>query len=153
MSNIYDYSYDDLHADVAAIADQVTKSDFNPDIIIGVVRGGAIPGVYLSHTLGLPLKTIEWQTRDGGDREHRYDIIDIDIGEDDLKVLIVDDINDSGLTFTQILDDFKYFDPTKIDTHVRTAALITKPTSSHTVDFYGRIEEDNRWIHYPWEKK
>lgn len=127
--------------------------DFKPDLIAGIARGGAIPAVMLSHELGIPCEIFTWQTRDGGDKCHRYDIIDGVIQEDNLNVLMIDDINDSGLTFNQILDNWKYHNNNLIDKHVRTACLIERVNSSFNVDFSGVREDSEDWIVFPWERR
>ena len=39
--------------------------DENIDKVVGVSRGGLIPGVMLSHWLKAGFEPLEWQTRDG----------------------------------------------------------------------------------------
>ena len=36
------------------IINQIKQSNWNPDVVISVNRGGCIPGVYLSHILNIP---------------------------------------------------------------------------------------------------
>lgn len=126
--------------------------DFKPDLIAGIARGGAIPAVMLSHELGIPCEIFTWQTRDGGEKCHRYDIIDGVIQEDNLNVLMIDDINDSGLTFQDILKNWKYMDSDLIVKNVRTASLIERESSSFRVDFNGVVEYTDSWIVFPWER-
>ena len=39
--------------------------DKDIDKVVGISRGGLIPGVMLSHWLGAGFEPLEWQTRDG----------------------------------------------------------------------------------------
>ena len=39
--------------------------DKNIDKVVGISRGGLIPGVMLSHRLNAGFEPLEWQTRDG----------------------------------------------------------------------------------------
>jgi len=130
---------------------QYKLGDFKPDVVAGVARGGAIPAVILSHILHVPCEIFTWQTRDGGVKDYRYDIVD-NIDGNNLNVLLIDDINDTGLTFNQILDNWKYHNSNLVDTHVRTACLIERVNSTFTVDFSGVREDSEQWIVFPWER-
>jgi len=117
-----------------------------------VARGGAVPAVILSHILNIPCEIFTWQTRDGGVKEYRYDIIDDAITGENRNVLLIDDINDTGLTFNQIIENWKYNNPQLIDKHVRTACLIERVNSDFNVDFSGVREDSEHWIVFPWER-
>jgi uncharacterized protein len=120
------------------------------DYIVPIGRGGFIPGVILSHYLGLPMHPIMYQTRDGG-------IIDgIDVGiKDDIangkSILLLDDINDSGNTFLAILEEWDYNENSKGE--VITAAVLQRHTTAAPAGIVGRTVNDNRWVVFPWEKK
>jgi len=131
---------------------QYKLGDYKPDIIAGVARGGAVPAVILSHILEVPCEIFTWQTRDGGVKEYRYDIIDSIVEGNNRNVLLLDDINDTGLTFNQIIENWKYYNPQLIDNHVRTACLIERVESKFTVDFPGVREYNSDWIVFPWER-
>ena len=46
------------------IEDQMVHSNWMPSLIIGINRGGCIPGVYLSHRLKIPHEVIDIRLRD-----------------------------------------------------------------------------------------
>ena len=46
------------------IKNQIRQSNFYPEIIFSINRGGCIPGVYLSHLLNIPHHVIDIQLRD-----------------------------------------------------------------------------------------
>ena len=46
------------------ISDKMSKDDWKPDVIMGINRGGCIPGVYLSHRLGIPHEALDVRLRD-----------------------------------------------------------------------------------------
>lgn len=114
------------------------QDKFNPDIIIGLARGGLVPGVYLSHLLGIPFKALN---KDELFYNSKFDYP---------NALIIDDINDTGRT----LADFnsKYSD---LFDMVRYAVIVNNESSSFDVDYYGcrynKLEE-NDWFVFPWEK-
>ena len=110
------------------------------DKVVGISRGGLIPGVMLSHWLGAGFEPLEWQTRDG----EFQDKIKANGFNKNLKgTIFVDDICDSGLTIQQIKD---------IVPHSRWAVLHQK--ADIELDFVGeRLHNyDKRWIVYPWEE-
>ena len=50
--------------DVNAIVRQLVLSEYMPQVIVGIARGGLTPGVMLSHWLNLPFKPIHASLRD-----------------------------------------------------------------------------------------
>ena len=113
--------------------------DENIDKVVGIARGGLIPGVMLSHKLGAGFEPLEWQTRDG----EFQDRIKANGFNKNLKgTIFVDDICDSALTIKQIKE---------IIPNSRWAVLHQK--ADIELDFVGERlhNNDKRWIVYPWE--
>tara|TARA_B100001758_G_C18048647_1_gene421973 strand:+ start:222 stop:638 length:417 start_codon:yes stop_codon:yes gene_type:complete len=112
--------------------------DENIDKVVGVSRGGLIPGVMLSHWLKAGFEPLEWQTRDGEFK----DTIKANSFNKNLKgTIFVDDVCDSALTIMQIKE---------IIPKSRWAVLHQK--ADIKLDFVAeRLYNDNRWIVYPWE--
>ena len=93
------YTIDDLNVDLKTIIQQFKLASFSPELVLSINRGGCIPGIYLSHYLKVPHKVINIQLRDGDG------YIELDFDKKFLnkeRVLIVDDINDTGKTFGEI---------------------------------------------------
>ena len=111
-------TWDYIETAVDNIASQVESSELNIEYILGMPRGGLIPAVMLSHKLNIPL------FRPGMVLNN--------------KVLIVDDICDSGSTLQ------KY-------NVITTATIHTKATASVQPTFYYEVV-DKDWIVYPWER-
>jgi DNA (cytosine-5)-methyltransferase 1 len=63
-TTIIDYEYSDFRSGIDAIAKAITSSGWKPDYIVGIVRGGSVPAVYLSHKLKIPVQMVHWNTRD-----------------------------------------------------------------------------------------
>ena len=122
-----------------------------PTTIVSIARGGLIPGVYLSHLLGIKNIPIVWQTRDGSVKDSPPLI------SKDHQILIVDDINDSGQTFTEIMADIwlnnVQLSSDIIKRNVKTMSLFTRSSSNFDVDFSPNKLDNDFWIHFPWEKK
>ena len=158
------YSYENFYTDIRQIATWVETWDevstpslqWDPNLIISIARGGLVPGVYLSHMIGVRNKPVIWQTRDGKINE----TINIDSSE----ILIVDDINDTGDTLAWIKQDWdnsgKVFTDGKSEinweANVRFAVLTeNEPSKFGDVDYVSKFinkNEDPQWIVYPWEE-
>ena len=120
------------------------------DVIAAVARGGLIPGVYLSHYLNIPLYPIRWSTRDHAQCT-TYGDIEEDLQTTDIKILLLDDINDSGKTFAELHNDWNY-NPVKSRGLLKCASLFQRHSTIHPSDYYGRLIEDDSWIVFPWER-
>tara|TARA_S200000501_G_scaffold99054_1_gene92495 strand:- start:97 stop:558 length:462 start_codon:yes stop_codon:yes gene_type:complete len=129
------------------IEDQMVHSNWMPDLIMGINRGGCIPGVYLSHRLKKEHLVLDIRLRD-----HKA-TPDLSVLTKQYafqrKILIIDDINDTGATFKYIQENFGRPE------RVKFAALINNKPSEVTVDYHGyNIDKskDPAWIVFPWEE-
>lgn len=141
------YSIDNLNEDILSLISQVRSANLKIDVILSINRGGCIPGVYLSHGLKLPHKVIDLQLRDGTNIPDSNSVKNLKINSK--KILIIDDINDTGSTFIHLNriinanNTKKYF-----------ACLINNIGSKFQVEFYGRSinkVEKPSWYVFPWE--
>lgn len=149
----------DVRNQIATMCRQMALQKYIPDAIVGITRGGLVPAVYLSHYFNAPLYTINVSFRDtkiqGG--LHELDQL-VDAGK---KVLIVDDICDSGETLNFILDHLeeKYeFTSGSSTADVRFGVLFHNEASKCHVDpdFVGveiNKETEPCWIVFPWEQE
>ncbi len=115
--------------------------------IVGITRGGLIPAVMLSHRLNVPMLTYN-VTSYKGKKQQDLNIIQgrdlLDIITRDDKILVVDDICDTGITI-------RYMRELLADYDVTIASIIIKPNSKEGVDYYSAVINDNVWIKFPWE--
>ena len=129
------------------IEDKLVHSGWMPDVIMGVNRGGVIPGVYLSHRIKRKHIPVDVRLRDNVDTNNLDALYRaMDKGE---KILIIDDINDTGATFEYI--KFNCVS----NANVRYAAVINNKPSPFAVDYYGyEIDKsvEDRWVVFPWEE-
>jgi uncharacterized protein len=140
------YSYDHLTKDLEQIVSHLKHKNFRPDLIVGIKRGGLIPAVHLSHTFDVRMECIAWSTRDHVQREHNMVVSEaVDMGH---NVVFVDDINDSGLTMSQLKEHYVG----QRNANVVFTTLITKLDSQFTVDYAPFTLADDRWVVFPWEK-
>lgn len=116
---------------------QLVMTNFVPDIVVGLARGGLIPAVYISQFFDCKFYALN-KDEDFPMFEDMYE-----------NILIVDDINDTGATFTSVNNEISLW-----GIEVRFAALLDNAGSDFTVDYYGRgIDKVKNpcWIVYPWE--
>jgi len=128
------------------IEDKLVHSNWIPDVIMGVNRGGVIPGVYLSHRIQRKHIPIDVRLRDHNGTAN-LDALYRALDKEE-KVLVIDDINDTGATFEHIRFNCNQ------NTNVRYAAVINNKPSPFQVDYYGyEIDKsvEDRWVVFPWE--
>ena len=129
------------------IVEQIENSNWSPNVIISINRGGCVPGIYLSHRLNLKHKVIDIQLRDSN-RSPDFKLVKQKIKRFD-NILLVDDINDSGKTLKTIYD---LNNSSKI---IYNATLIYNQESKVKTHFYGKMikrSEDKNWYVFPWEE-
>lgn len=142
------YTYNFFREDLDRILGEIVDSGVQYEYVVGVVRGGAIPAVCLSHQLNIPMKCVSWSTyhRDQM-KESAMDIAeDIQNGK---KVLVVDDILDSGRTISELLEDWDV-ERNQID----LAVLVWNISQDINPDFVGRTidrETNKDWVTFWWE--
>lgn len=154
---IIDYTYDEFVDGVKSITKQIEESDFLPDLIVGIVRGGGVPAVYLSHRLKVPVQMVHWNTRDDTEWGNEHNAWVPEEIQGGLKVLVVDDIVDGGDTIKELLEDWQLSVAGlgKLNTdNIKVAAMWYNTAQDVVVDFYHKTvdrNEDQRWVIFPWE--
>lgn len=141
-------TYDLFGQGVRELAQTVADIGFEPDILLGIARGGLIPAGALGYALDCKnLFTISVEFYTGVDSRLDVPVMlppFLDAGDlDEAKVLIVDDVADTGRTL-ELVHQF-------CAGHVaeaRTAVLYQKPQSIISCDFVWR--HTDRWINFPW---
>lgn len=137
-------SWDNVEEAVYNIASRFNNIDY----VVGINRGGLVPGVMISQLLEAPHIPITISLRDQNCIEFSESYERLHPHEK--NVLVVDDINDSGATFSEYLDSI----PLTSQINVFTTAIIEKHASTHTCDFaWATVENDDTWYVFPWEKK
>lgn len=138
------YTYDNISNYVLNLRDQIVLSNYQPDLIVGIARGGLVPAVELSHLLNKPLKSITVATRDIFDERNDLD------GKDFMtkgKLLVVDDICDSGKTLEIVKETFDQY-----HFEARYACVFNRVGENNfNLDYCGHQFEGDDWIVFPWE--
>ena len=151
------FSWKDVETACLYIKQCLDYEDFKPDYIVGLTRGGLIPAVMLSHMTGTKVIPLDASFRDSKDGPESNVWLPEDITYGNKKVLIIDDINDSGATFSWIKENWNssVLGACKW-TGVKFAALVHNEASKAHTDYafitINKLEKDV-WIVYPWEQK
>lgn len=149
MPNYINYTFEDFCQDIENLKKQILLSGQKFDCIVGVVRGGAVPAVCLSHSLGIPLRMVCWSRY----HETQPEVIDEEIStllRRGGRILLVDDILDSGRTMNRLLSYWQGYHYSQIS----IAVLINNATQKIKPDFYGRAidrEQNSSWFNFWWE--
>jgi hypoxanthine phosphoribosyltransferase len=147
-------SYDEYHNLIEKLALKIDDSGWEFDTILCLARGGMRPGDILSRVFEKPLAIMSTSSyrADSGTIQGHLDIarfITTPKGELAGKVLLVDDLADSGKTLKAVLDMLKNnYAPI---TELRSAVIWTKGLSAFTPDYSVEFLPTNPWIHQPFE--
>jgi hypoxanthine phosphoribosyltransferase len=141
--------WDDMRHLSEKVAADIIASGYRPDVIVAIIRGGLVPAMNLSDLLGvhsiLTVRVRHWgvtATKDG------RAVLDVPLNADlsDKRVLLVDDLTDTGESFKASVKHLESLKPVEI----KTAALLHKTSSSVKPDFYAEEVTEWRWIILPW---
>ena len=150
MKKLWD-PWDEMRRDVNTLCREIVLDKFDPCCIVGLSRGGLLPGVMMSHWLNKPFKPVKAALRDFPEWE------DYLPRKTDERVLIVDDICDSGETFTRMKNYIKgprMNQPLELPTEVRFASLWWNNECDFEPHYYAQEcakDTEGIWIHFPWE--
>ncbi len=130
------------------VARKIIDSGYEPDFVVGLARGGWVLSRVLCDFLGVKdlvsLKVEHWGVTAHPDGKARLKYpFEIDLTG--RRVLVVDDITDTGESMMIAVDYVKTMNPEE----VRTAALRHITGSKFTPDYYGD-EITWRWVIFPW---
>ena len=142
------YNWHEMRRDVNTLCRDISLDKFDPNVIVGLSRGGLTPGVMMSHWMNKPFKPIKTSLRDFPEWE------DYLPRKTDERVLILDDVCDSGITFTRIREYIQKNSLKEMNCDIRFAVLWWNNEIEFEPNYYvNEIAKDstNTWIHFPWE--
>ena len=148
MSEREHLTYSQFGDAVIDLARQIKKSDFKPEIVLSIARGGFFLGAALGYALGVKnsfTMSVEFYT--GINERLPMPVVlppvpnKVDLNG--ATVLIADDVADSGETL-RLVEEF--WRGTVKET--RTAVLYEKPRSVVKPDYVWR--KTDKWIEFPW---
>jgi hypoxanthine phosphoribosyltransferase len=147
-------SYDEYHNLIEKLAIKVFQSGWEFDTILCLARGGMRPGDILSRVFDKPLAIMSTSSyrSDAGTVQGNLDIahyITTPKGEIAGKVLLVDDLADTGHTLNAVIHQLK--NNYKPITELRSAVIWSKAVSTFVPDYCVDFLPTNPWIHQPFE--
>ena len=155
------YTDRDIRRLVHTIVRAMNKDNWQPDYIVGLTRGGLVPANMLSQYLDIPMHTLKVSLRDDN-FDPESNLWMAEDAYEGKNILVVDDINDTGVTLNWIKEDWpsgclpndERWESTW-GTNVRFAVLVDNQDSKfHNIDYSGidinKAEEDV-WVVFPWE--
>jgi uncharacterized protein len=137
----------------------VIHNNYKPTVLVGIMRGAAPILDILSRILKLPIAYIVIQSYSGEGMEDKQgqlifsrEISSLAENKDFDKVLLVDDLSDTGLTLNKSIEWLKKYEPTKdYINEVKTACLWKKKSSTFDPDFCPVKLDSDPWIVQPTE--
>ena len=158
MSKKMIVEWDEYKNIVEKLAIEIHKS-YNPTVLIGIMRGAAPIIDILSRILKLPIAYIVIQSYSGEGMEDKQgqlmfarEISSLANDKDFNKVLLIDDLSDTGLTLNKSIEWLKNYGPTKdYIKEVKTACLWKKKSSTFEPDFCPVRLDSDPWIVQPTE--
>ena len=159
MTDTIKYLWEFVEDDCKNIVQQIVVSGYKPTMIVGIMRGGMIPAIIISHLMNVPIMSLNWSKRDFNNRDfgtYLDDIVKVACSTKE-RFLIVDDIVDSGVTFAELKSYANNFTSDLYwKKFIKFSSLIYNLDQDTTVDFYSRKisrAEESRWYNFPWELK
>ena len=158
MSKKMIVGWDEYKNTVEKLAILIHK-EYNPTVLIGIMRGAAPIIDILSRILKLPIAYIVIQSYSGKGMEDKQgqlmfarEISSLAENKDYKRVLLVDDLSDTGLTLNKSIEWLKNYTPTKdYIEQVKTACLWKKKSSTFEPNFCSVRLESDPWIVQPTE--
>ena len=182
MNNIKKIHINHVKNGVQEILRQMHLDNFRPDYVVGITRGGLFPAIMISHYLKVPMHALDVSLRDnvqGGPESNCWMAADAfgALNPEDVaifknrwdntkrkKILIVEDINDSGATLNWIKQDWEAgcFPEEKAtwnvvwNENVKFSVLVNNESSTfdgvnYQYDSISRIDDPDIWLDFPWE--
>ena len=138
------YSWEEFQADAEVLAKQINMKDF--DCIVGITRGGIFLAGMLAEITGkLELYTIGFNGYKNTKKSTQVaKTTSLHPDLTDKKILLVDDISDSGDTLQLALDNLYH----KRNT-VKVVTIHYKKGTKVMPDYC--LHETNKWIAYSWD--
>lgn len=146
---------------ISILVNQMYEDNWYPDYIIGITRGGCIPAIIMSEQLNIPMFPLSVQLHD-----LKCTVSDTGMAADaysGLRLLILDDINNTGSTINWIKNDWRSChcpdDPlwdTVFGNTVKFGVIHDNVTSTERVDYF--VYQINKELNelcyvYPWESQ
>ncbi len=157
MSDLH-ITWDEYHKKTEDLAIQINKDGWDFNQVVCIAKGGMRVGDIIARIFDVPLAILSVESYKGDGVKNKRGAITFsrdlaktspNIGS---KVLLLDDLADSGITLKKSIEWMEHFYGFYLDEKIRTGVLFYKAVSSFKPDYYVDYLEDSPWIHMPYEK-
>ena len=157
MSDLH-ISWDEYHRKTEQLAIQVHKDGWGFNQVVCIAKGGMRVGDLIARIFDVPLAILSVESYKGEGLKNKKGAITFsrdlaktspNIGS---KVLLVDDLADSGVTLKKSIDWMEHFYGFYLDEPIRTAVLFYKAVSKYKPNYFVDYLQESPWIHMPYEK-
>ena len=142
---MYKYPYEAFNDDVGSLIHHAQL--YNPDIILAVARGGVTLGHFMANRMDIralyTLNSIHYDDTKKLETIEVFNIPNLGAGK---RVLVVDDIIDSGESMAEIIKILEEKFPKNV---FKVATLFFKKEAIFTPDF--SCHEAKEWIEFFWD--
>ncbi|MCQ4342403.1 MAG: phosphoribosyltransferase [Sulfolobaceae archaeon] len=140
-------NWEEIEDGLLEIARRLVKDNFLPDVIAVILTGGMIPAKLLSDILNV--KEFSFLDIRSYRATEKSEPILYAMNSRDLvgrRVLILDDVSDTGETLILADSVLRTFKPKEI----RSATVYVKPWTKRVPEYY--YKSVDKWIVFPWDK-
>ena len=159
MANKLLIDWKEYNLTVEKLAIQIYQSGYKPDILIGIMRGGAPIIDVLSRVFKLKCAYLAVESYSGeGIEDKQGELVfsrDISSTIQEMRgnILLCDDLSDTGVTLNKSIDWLKNYPPLKDKIKsIKTAVLWKKKDSTFEPNFCAQKLKTNPWIVQPFER-
>ncbi|MEA1917500.1 MAG: phosphoribosyltransferase family protein [Campylobacterota bacterium] len=139
------YSYSDLETDTKILVSELKEHQF--ETIVALARGGMILGQLIAYALDIrDIQTLKIESYDDEKKRDYVTITNTCNIKDGAKVLIVDDIVDSGDTLKKVIE---HLNEKYLHVELMSASIFYKKSALVEPDF--KVKEAKEWIDFFWE--
>lgn len=135
-------SWYDVELLTRTVTNKIKKSKKSYDAILGITNGGIIPARLLARELNINLILLL------PIRDKRFRIEEMPALYKEKKYLIVDEIYDTGNTYSVVSAELRRFDC--------DFAFLLKRRHNNTGNFrayIGKVLNHSKWVQFPWERE
>ncbi len=161
MADKVNIEWKEFNSLVERVAIQIDDADFKPDLLVGIMRGAAaiidiLSRIFKVKTAYLAASSYTGEMIEDKKSENiifaREMSSTMNIFPNNMKILVVDDLTDTGRTLDYTIKYLKDYPQLKGKiSQIKTCVLFQKPKSTFKPDFVGRVLEKNTWLVLPTE--
>tara|TARA_Y100000590_G_scaffold70637_1_gene77299 strand:- start:3082 stop:3597 length:516 start_codon:yes stop_codon:yes gene_type:complete len=152
-------SWEEYHKKTEELAIKIYNDGWKFNQVVCIAKGGMRVGDIFARLFDVPLAilSVESYSGEGNKKDKKGSVIfsrDLakttpNIGS---RVLLVDDLADSGITLKKSIDWLDHIYGFYLDEPIRTGVIYYKSVSNYKPDYYVDYLKDSPWIHFPYEK-